>query len=157
MSKRIVQGRSSSSLFLVELIVAIGFFAVASAVCLQLFVRARLLSIEGSELSHATLAAQSAAEAFRTTDGSLDSVFGLLEAELRQDTVTIWYDSDWRPAAEQRAAYRLCLTADFSRQPASAEILVNRQKDSQTLYRLTVKTPGNFPSAQAAGAGRVTP
>ena len=33
MAKRMIRGRSASSLFLIELILAIGFFAVASAVC----------------------------------------------------------------------------------------------------------------------------
>ena len=65
MAKRMIRGRSASSLFLIELIIAIGFFAVASAVCLQLFVRARLVSIQSADLSRATLAAQSAAEAVR--------------------------------------------------------------------------------------------
>ena len=72
MAKRMIRGRSASSLFLIELIIAIGFFAVASAVCLQLFVRARLVSIQSADLSRATLAAQSAAEAFRGGGGSAD-------------------------------------------------------------------------------------
>lgn len=61
MAKRMIRGRSASSLFLIELILAIGFFAVASAVCLQLFVRARMVSVQSADLSRATLAAQSAA------------------------------------------------------------------------------------------------
>ena len=78
MAKRMIRGRSASSLFLIELIIAIGFFAVASAVCLQLFVRARLVSIQSADLSRATLAAQSAAEAFRGCGGSLEKASALL-------------------------------------------------------------------------------
>ena len=40
----------SSSLFLLELILAILFFSIASAVCVQFFVKSHLLSQESREL-----------------------------------------------------------------------------------------------------------
>ena len=44
---------SRSSLLLMELILAILFFALASAICLQLFVKASLLSRDTQELDRA--------------------------------------------------------------------------------------------------------
>jgi len=110
MAKRMIRGRSASSLFLIELIIAIGFFAVASAVCLQLFVRARLVSIQSADLSRATLAAQSAAEAFRGCGGSLEKASALLGGQEDDGALTVWYGPDWNPCGRENAAYRLTLT-----------------------------------------------
>ena len=132
MAKRMIRGRSASSLFLIELIIAIGFFAVASAVCLQLFVRARLVSIQSADLSRATLAAQSAAEAFRGC--------GLLGGQEDDGAPTVWYGPDWNPCGRENAAYRLTLTRGEGR-PVPAEILVSRLEDGSSLFSLGVKTP----------------
>lgn len=145
MSKRVVQGRSASSLFLIELIVAIGFFAVASAVCLQLFVQARLLSLDSTDLSRATLAAQSSAEGFRAADGSLSDAARLLGGSLEgENSLLLWYDAAWQPTTKQNAAYQLVLTADqTATRPIKADIALQRLSDSRELYRLSVKTPGD--------------
>ena len=46
---------SKSSLFLIELILAIFFFIIAMAVCLQLFVKAHTLSNDTISMNHAVL------------------------------------------------------------------------------------------------------
>lgn len=140
MAKRMIRGRSASSLFLIELIIAIGFFAVASAVCLQLFVRARMVSIQSADLSRATLAAQSAAEAFRGCGGSLEEVSALLGGQEEGGALTVWYGPDWNPCGRENAAYRLTLTCGEGR-PVPAEILVSRLEDGSSLFSLGVKTP----------------
>ena len=140
MAKRMIRGRSASSLFLIELIIAIGFFAVASAVCLQLFVRARLVSIQSADLSRATLAAQSAAEAFRGVGGSLEKASALLGGQEDDGALTVWYGPDWNPCGRENAAYRLTLTRGEGR-PVPAEILVSRLEDGSSLFSLGVKTP----------------
>ena len=43
--------RSRSSLFLMELILVILFFAVAGSICVQIFVKAHLLSQSSSDLN----------------------------------------------------------------------------------------------------------
>ena len=43
----------SSSLFLMELIIAILFFSVAASICVQFFVKARLMSQEAAQLDAA--------------------------------------------------------------------------------------------------------
>ena len=48
-----VNRMSRSGLFLLELIIAILFFAVTSAVCVNLFVQAHLTSAESSNLTAA--------------------------------------------------------------------------------------------------------
>ena len=57
-----VHKTSRSGLFLLELMIVILFFAVTSAVCVNLFVQAHLTRTAGAELTAATREVQSAAE-----------------------------------------------------------------------------------------------
>ena len=55
---------SKNSLFLMELILSILFFTLTAAVCLQLFVKAHVLSQDTINLNHAVTQAQNFAEIF---------------------------------------------------------------------------------------------
>ena len=55
---------SKSSLFLMELIIAILFFSLASAVCIQLFVKSHLLGKTTTEANHALLMCQNFSEIY---------------------------------------------------------------------------------------------
>ena len=67
----------ASSLFLMELIIAILFFSIASAVCVQFFVKSHLLSRDADALNHAVNECSSVAEALSTAD-SISSGLSLL-------------------------------------------------------------------------------
>lgn len=67
----------SSNLFLLELILAILFFAIASAVCVQLFVKSHLLSKNTTALNAAINQASSAGEAFKSGD-SMDESYAAI-------------------------------------------------------------------------------
>ena len=99
---------SGSSLFLMELILAILFFSVASAVCVQLFARAHTASEQSAALNRAVLAAESAAESFKGAD-DLDEAVRLMgvRAGDTPGVLTAWYDLVWNPCAERDARYRL--------------------------------------------------
>lgn len=99
---------SGSSLFLMELILAILFFSVASAVCVQLFARAHTASEQSAALNRAVLAAESAAEAFKGA-ADLDEAARLTGAHAGDapGVLTAWYDRVWNPCAERDARYRL--------------------------------------------------
>lgn len=58
---------SKSSLFLMELILAILFFALSSAVCIQLFVKSHILENTSTEENHALLLCQNLSEIFLDT------------------------------------------------------------------------------------------
>ena len=65
---------SRSSLFLIELIIAILFFSAGSAVCVRAFAQARLMSQAAADLSFASAQVSAAASAVRYTDGSAASI-----------------------------------------------------------------------------------
>ena len=90
-----------SSLFLLELIIAILFFSLTSAVCVQFFARAHQISRQTQELNAALEKVSGCTEIFlsggvsctRQPDGSAD--------------YTLCYDSSWQLCTHADAAYTL--------------------------------------------------
>lgn len=104
-------GRAKSGLFLLELIIAIGLFAISAAVCLQLFAYAHLTVQSASDLNQAAFEARSVAAAYQTTQGDLILVGELFSGVSTDCDVTIWYDADWNYPSTM-GAYVLTLTQD---------------------------------------------
>lgn len=69
----------SSALFLTELTLAILFFAAASAVCVQIFVKSHLLSLHSRQLNLAVNESAAIAELIETSD-SMDETVELIAA-----------------------------------------------------------------------------
>lgn len=57
---------NKTSLFLMELIIALLFFALASAVCIQVFVKAKNINDDTVELTNAAIVASNIAETYRS-------------------------------------------------------------------------------------------
>lgn len=91
--------KSKSALFLIELIIAILFFALSSAVCAQLFAKAHLISQKSTDVTMAVNRAQTAAEEFyhAAPDGET------WESVAR-------FDAQWNAAGEAEAVFELRLT-----------------------------------------------
>jgi len=130
-------GRSKSGLFLMELIIAITFFAVASAICIQLFAAAHTMSSRSIGIQMAVANAQSAAESFKMTDGDMDTMAGLLGATLAEGRLVVEFDENWAPTASGR--YRMVVEADFTIIPAAATIVVTDEALERELYSITVR------------------
>lgn len=102
-----------SNLFLMEMILAILFFSLASAVCMQLFVKARTLSQKTSQQNHAMSIAKSAASIFETGDGTLESLLSEYPDSLAEGTkLTIYYDEKWEACSSKECQYRMTLKLD---------------------------------------------
>lgn len=89
-----------SSLFLIELIISILFFAVASSVCVQFFVKARLMSREAAQLTEAVAACTTASETIASGD-SLETISDRLRAVYLTVRPVL-------PHCQQMAAHRRC-------------------------------------------------
>lgn len=116
-----------SSLFLLELIIAILFFSLTSAVCVQIFVRAHLISRQTREQNIALEKISGFTEVFLagdsiqdlpgvTSDASADSSSSSENAASSDtDTSTasevseylIYYDADWQICDPGVASYRI--------------------------------------------------
>ena len=87
-----------SSLFLLELMIAILFFCLASAVCVQIFVKAHTISRETEELNMV-----------------LEKVSGYTElflADALTEDQKIYYDEDWQECKEDAASYMIAIQVE---------------------------------------------
>lgn len=104
----------SSSLFLMELILAILFFSITSAVCVQFFVKSHLLSRESKTLSQAVSECSGIAEITSVSD-SADAAAALLRdrypdidaGQTAGSPAVIYYDDSFSPCGERDAVYTL--------------------------------------------------
>ena len=120
---------SKSGLFLMELILAILFFALAGAICVRLFVAAHFISRDTREANRAAALAQSAAACVQAADGDLQEAAALLSAEAGQSgSVIVFYDADWQTAPADTAAYRMEIAPAASEQ---ATVVLSRKNGDQ--------------------------
>lgn len=106
-------GHSKSGLFLMELIIVILFFSLASTVCIQMFTKSHLISQETVDKNEAVLIAQNLAESWYAAEGELtamQAVFG--DAVVTEDQLTLSYDGDWNSCDGSSAVYTAVLTND---------------------------------------------
>lgn len=136
---------AKSGLFLMELIVVILFFALSSAVCVQLFVRAHLISIKSSDLTMAVTKAQTAAECFKSSDGTEDALSSLLGARRDGGALVVDYDGRWEQTAPGDAVYRMVVEVGSRGAVASAGIRIEKQGQNEPVYQVSAQKyiPGN--------------
>ena len=124
--------RSKSGLFLMELIIAICFFAVASAVCVQLFAISHTLSRRSSGMQMAVQLAAGTAEGFKILGDDVNAL-----AELMGGTTfygddgnvlgfVAWFDEDWHLVETFMVDETLLYDRDGSRYELTAEFEFGR-------------------------------
>jgi len=121
-----------------ELIIAIAFFAVSSAICVQLFAMAHTLSTRSVSIQMAVMNAQSAAESFKSTGGDIDSMMYVLQAFSLHGSLMAVFDENWNSASED-IRFIMIVEMDTSSVPATATITVTDSMLGEELYSLTVK------------------
>ena len=125
---------SKSSLFLMELIIALLFFSLASTVCIRLFVNAHSLSAHTVDQNYAVNYAQNMAEAFTGCNGDLMALQTLL-------TGSLLTENGYGLSLEQNG-YRTELVCNMAPEPGStlsADISVSRIDTAEApLYTLHI-------------------
>lgn len=104
---------SKSGLFLMELIIAILFFSLASAVCIQMFAKAHILSVQTVNHNNAVIQAQNLAEVFLSNDGDITQVASFFDNgsfDADSSSVTLFFDETWKPTNEASCFYSASLT-----------------------------------------------
>lgn len=132
---------SRSGLVLIEMIIAIAFFSVSSAVCISLFVQSHLVSAQTRNLNRAVSAAQSAAECFKAADGDIGAAAGLLSAVGTDGGFTLYYDREWNRTGSEDWSYRLEMEAMSPAPLAQAEISVLKRdgESDEQIFSIEVK------------------
>ncbi len=110
---------SKTSLFLMEIIIAILFFSLSSAVCLRLFVAAHLLAQKDQNLNHAIMWSQNFSESFAGCSGKLlmiknqyPNAYLTQSEEKTNGTIILYFDEKWEQldTALTNASYEAILT-----------------------------------------------
>jgi hypothetical protein len=108
----------SSSLFLMEIVLAILLFAMTAAICISIFANAHTVSRSSEELSAAASETENAASVLRSSSserGFINSMKDLFpEASVNESTVTVWYDESFEECSREKASYRLTASLDDS-------------------------------------------
>ena len=88
---------SKTKVFLLELIIIILFFAIAAAVCVNLFVKAKIISDNSSDLTMAVLQGQKTAETVKGAPAGMEA--DLLEGFQPggEGRYIAYYDKNWNP------------------------------------------------------------
>lgn len=114
---------NTSSLFLLELILAVLFFSVASALCIQIFTKAHLMSQDARDLNFAINEVSSMAE--QMPDDSL------------QDAAA-YYDSSYASCKKADAVYVLTVHYEPEDTLLKAHISMDTIADNRNIYALDV-------------------
>lgn len=114
---------NTSSLFLLELILAVLFFSVASALCIQIFTKAHLMSQDARDLNFAVNEVSSMAE--QMPDDSL------------QDAAA-YYDSSYASCKKADAVYVLTVHYEPKDTLLKAHISMDTIADNRNIYALDV-------------------
>lgn len=103
-----------SSIFLMELILAILFFSLAAAICIRMFAQTHVVGQANRVRTAAILHVQSAAECFESADHSILSMQDYPEVFPTEATVyddasnqmTVYYNTAFQPCTPDEAAYQ---------------------------------------------------
>lgn len=102
---------SKTSLFLMELIIAILFFSLSGTVCIQLFAKAHIISRNTVDQNNAITQAQNLAEGWLSLEGDLQKVQPLFQDSILSsngDRLYLLFDENWESqsgAVSQWPAY----------------------------------------------------
>ena len=133
----------SSSLFLLELILAILFLSIASAVCVQFFVKSHLLSQESRELQVSANEVSSIAELMNASSDQ-QSAIDLICSEYPDSEVivmekaAIFYDENFSRTGQNDAAYTLDISLSQEDFMLHAKITMKRLTDGKDIYSLDI-------------------
>lgn len=114
---------NTSSLFLLELILAVLFFSVASALCIQIFIKAHLMSQDARDLNFAVNEVSSMAE--QMPDDSL------------QDAAA-YYNSSYASCEKADAVYVLTVHYEPEDTLLKAHISMDTIADNRNIFALDV-------------------
>ena len=133
-----------SSLFLMEIMINILFFAVLVTICLQLFFKAHNLSEDTSVMHRAVTTCTSIAEVYQSNHDGNEVVMTVYpDAIALNSTILIYFDDAYQPCSEAMSTYRAVLEHG---NPPDANITFYAQDSGEVIYSLAVSsyTPRNL-------------
>ena len=138
---------NTSSLFLLELILAVLFFSVASGLCIQIFTKAHLMSQDARDLNFAVNEVSSMAEQISAgtlhsdTAASSDDTASDPSTQMPDDSLqdaAAYYDSSYASCKKADAVYVLTVHYEPEDTLLKAHISMDTIADNRNIYALDV-------------------
>lgn len=129
---------SKSSLFLMEMIIALLFFALSSTVCIRLFVKSHILSTQTSNLNYAVTQAQNLAECFMGLEGDMVKLQALFEGSTLENNNCLLSIQDGDYLSTLLLTPADMQSSDSTCNIISADITVYYQESLEPIYSLHV-------------------
>lgn len=142
---------SGTSLFLMEMILALLFLSLSSAACIQIFAAARKNRIQAEQWNQIQALTTSVGETLEGTDGTDEQILSFLPDGVQKNTHMIWYyDRTWQTCSPKEAAYEMILKTSVSSSEKSGELSFRQISDDSELYRITLRFPTGNGGKEAA-------
>ena len=136
--KKKASGRSS--LLLMELILSILFFALASAVCLQIFVKASLIGKDTKELDQAVRCVTSAAELLGQAEEPMKQIMEQYPNSFvlsGENSITLLFDEDIYSCDSEHMAYQMdIITVQSDIQTTEWSVILYKDHHTEPVYQL---------------------
>lgn len=139
------QKNTRFSLFLIELMIAILFFSLGSAICIQVFVKAYTVNEDAKRLSFASLNASSAASALKYTDGTADSLkeyFPMISQD--EKGLVVYYDKKFNECKKENSFFTMYITQKQMDSTIYANIRITAPDRPKPVYDLDLRYPGKY-------------
>lgn len=133
--------KSKSSLFLMEILVSILLFSIASAVCVQVFVKASQLNKSSRELEQSLRIAQNFAEIMRSSRAPAETLQSLYpDAKMNHSEISVFFDQSFVPCPKEstNALYCAFLTFQETANLHHMQIRIENIQTGQEIYSLKV-------------------
>lgn len=130
--------KRGSTLFLIELIIVIFFFAIGAACCTQMFVKAWMTSREARNLNEAKNLAESMAAVIEAVDRPEEEISEYFPHIItKENRYLVYYDEDWQECDEKKASYCMEVELSVKDQTKSGDITIRDQNEKQ-IYQLEI-------------------
>lgn len=138
--------KNKAPLALMEQLVMLVVFALAAALCLQIFVFSGDLSRYSRARSQGVTVAQNAAEILKYNKGDLEACARQYGGSKTENGWQMGFDQSWQETSEEETAYLLRVTPVEEAEPllGTAEVTVSRA-DGNVLVQLTVSWQEDMP------------
>ena len=132
---------SGTSLFLMEMILALLFLSLSSAACIQIFAAARKSRLQAEQWNQIQALTTSVGEILEGTDGTDEQILSLFPGGVKKGTSLIWYyNRNWQSCSSGEAACEMILETDISSEK-SGELSFQQLSNGNELYRITLRFP----------------
>lgn len=133
---------TQSSLFLIELMISVLFFALGSAVCIQVFVKAYTINEDARRLSFASLQASNAASALKYTNGSTEAMKEYFPQITEDENgLSVYYDKAFQECPKSDCFFSMHITQQKKDHAIYACIRITAPDRKNPVYSLDIHYP----------------